>query len=107
MFFNRRAPMPMSRRRLGVVALALAAGLRWLPVPAQASAGGPFSAVLAKAAAALGKLHQARALAARGDVAGAILELEALLAVPQDSIDADQARRLMTTLEERRKAKRG
>ncbi|HXO42292.1 MAG TPA: tetratricopeptide repeat protein [Thermoanaerobaculia bacterium] len=50
---------------------------------------------------------QARALAARGDVAGAIRELKALLAVPQDSIDADQARRLMTALEERRKAKGG
>jgi len=50
---------------------------------------------------------QARALAARGDVAGAIRELKALLAVPQDSIDADQARRLMTALEERRRAKRG
>jgi tetratricopeptide (TPR) repeat protein len=50
---------------------------------------------------------QARELAARGDVAGAIRELKALLAVPQDSLDADQARRLMTALEERRKATRG
>lgn len=50
---------------------------------------------------------QARALADRGDVAGAIRELKALLAVPQDSIDADQARRLLTALEERRKARRG
>lgn len=50
---------------------------------------------------------QARALAAGGDVAGAIRELKALLAVPQDSIDADQARRLITALEERRQAKRG
>ena len=50
---------------------------------------------------------QARALGARGDVAGAIRELEALLAVPQDSIDADQARRLMTALAGRRQAKHG
>jgi tetratricopeptide (TPR) repeat protein len=51
--------MPMNRRRHpGVVGLALAAGLGWLPVPAQASAGGPFSGTMARGAAALGKLEE-------------------------------------------------
>ncbi len=49
---------------------------------------------------------EARALADRGDATGAIAKLEALLTVPQDSIDADQARSLLSVLRGRLKVKR-
>src|SRR5258708_2866325 len=74
---NRGAPMPRSRRRPGVVALAFAAGLGWLSIPARASAGGPLSGVLAEGAAALGKLEE---VAGRLDEAQILYEKAVALA---------------------------